>query len=101
MIEVVLQGFASPRAPSTYNDLLSSRRISSVINQFRRYSDGKLIKALNEGRLKIVQEPLGETKAPLYVSDDIADERNSIFSVPASRERRVEIIDVRRSNDDK
>ncbi len=99
-IEVVLQGFASPRAPSTYNELLSSRRISSVINQFRRYSDGVLIKALNDGSLKIVQEPLGETKAPLYVSDDIADERNSIFSVPASRERRVEIIDVRRSNDD-
>ncbi len=98
-IEVVLQGFASPRAPSSYNDLLSSRRISSVINQFRRYSDGVLIEALNNGSLKIVQEPLGETKAPIYVSDDIADERNSIFSVPASRERRVEIIDVRRSNE--
>ncbi|MBK8505125.1 MAG: hypothetical protein IPL46_24715 [Saprospiraceae bacterium] len=98
-IEVVIQGFASPRAPSNYNDLLSSRRISSVINQFRRYSDGVLIRAINNGTLKIVQEPLGESKAPIYVSDDISDARNSIYSVPASRERRVEIIDVRRSND--
>lgn len=98
-IEVVIQGFASPRAPSNYNDLLSSRRISSVINQFRRYSDGVLIRALNNGTLKIVQEALGESKAPIYVSDDISDTRNSIYSVPASRERRVEIIDIRRSND--
>ena len=98
-IEVVIQGFASPRAPSSYNDLLSSRRISSVINQFKRYSDGALLKAINNGTLKIVQEPLGETKSPIYVSDDISDIRNSIYSVPASRERRVEIIDVRRSND--
>ena len=99
-IEVVLQGFASPRAPSAYNDLLSSRRISSVINQFQRYSDGELLRAIREGRLKIIQEPLGESKAPMSVSDDIADERNSIYSVPASRERRVEIIDVRRSNNE-
>lgn len=98
-IEVVLQGFASPRAPSSYNDRLSSRRISTVINQFRRYGDGELIRAINAGDLKIIEEPLGETKAPLYVSDEIADTRNSIYSVPASRERRVEIIDVRRSND--
>jgi hypothetical protein len=98
-IEVVIQGFASPRAPSAYNDLLSSRRISTVLNQFRRYSDGALLKAINNGTLKIVQEPLGETKSPIYVSDDLSDNRNSIYSVPASRERRVEIIDVRRSND--
>ncbi len=98
-IEIVLQGFASPRAPSSYNDLLSSRRISSVINQFRRYSDGVLLDAIKAGTLKIVQEPLGESKAPIYVSDEIEDDRNSIYSVPASRERRVEIIDVRRSND--
>jgi len=98
-IEVVIQGFASPRAPSGYNDLLSSRRISSIINQFKRYSDGALLKAINNGTLKIVQEPLGEKKSPIYVSDDVADKRNSIYSVPASRERRVEIIDVRRSND--
>lgn len=98
-IEVVIQGFASPRASSNYNDLLSSRRISSVINQFRRYSDGVLIRAINNGTLKIVQEPLGESRAPIYVSDDISDTRNSIYSVPASRERRVEIIDIRRSND--
>ncbi len=98
-IEIVIQGFASPRAPSNYNDLLSSRRISSVLNQFRRYSDGALIDALNKGTLKIVQEPFGESKSPIYVSDDISDDRNSIYSVPASRERRVEIIDVRRSND--
>ncbi len=99
-IEVVIQGFASPRAGSSYNDLLSSRRISSVLNQFRRFSDGALIKYLNRGELKIIQEPLGETTSPIYVSDEISDERNSIYGVPASRERRVEIIDVRIVKDD-
>ncbi len=98
-IEIVIQGFSSPRGPSAYNDNLSSRRISTIINQFRRYADGALIDALEAGTLTIVQEPLGDTTAPIYVSDEMDDARNSIFSVPASRERRIEIIDVRRSND--
>ena len=98
-LEIVIQGFASPRAPSSYNDRLSSRRISSILNQFRRYANGVLRPYQNSGQLKIIQEPLGETKAPIYVSDDYKDTRNSIYSVPASRERRVEIINVRRAND--
>jgi len=98
-IEIVMQGFASPLASNSYNDRLSSRRISSVVNQFRRYSEAVLMRYIRNGQLKIVEEPQGETKSPLYVSDDKADSRNSIYSIPASRERRVEIINVRRSND--
>ncbi len=98
-IEIVMQGFASPLASSSYNERLSSRRISSVVNQFRRYSDSVLMRYIRNGQLKIVEEPQGERTAPIYVSDDRADSRNSIYSIPASRERRVEIINVRRSND--
>ena len=96
-IEIVIQGFASPRAPSVYNDRLSNRRISSVINQLRAYGNQALIDYLDEGKLKVAQQAQGETTAPIYISDDIQDERNSIYSVPASRERRVEVIAVRRN----
>ncbi len=96
-IEIVIQGFASPRAPSVYNERLSGRRISSVVNQLRSYGNQALIDYLDDGKLTVVQEAQGEKTAPIYISDDIQDERNSIYSVPASRERRVEVIGIHRN----
>jgi hypothetical protein len=46
--------------------------------------------------LKIIEKPIGEAQSPDYVSDDINDPRNSIFSIEASVERRVEIVEVNR-----
>ena len=94
--ELVIQGFASPRASEAYNLRLSLRRISSLLNQVNDYSAGVLKTYIQNGQLKITDEAVGEEKAPIYVSDAIEDTRNSIYSVPASRERRVEIIDVKR-----
>lgn len=95
-VEIVLQGYASPRASRAYNDALSKRRISSVMNQVTKYSDGKLTEYIENKQLVIKEEPFGSRRAPRYVSGSIRDERNSIYSIPASRERRVEIIQVKR-----
>ena len=95
-IEIVLQGYASPRASQAYNEALSKRRISSVMNQVTKYSDGKLNEYLQSKQLIIREQAYGSRRAPRYVSGSIKDTRNSIYSIPASRERRVEIIQVKR-----
>ena len=46
------------------------------------------------GRILVEEEANGEEKAPSGIIDDIADRKNSIFSVAASRERRVEIVRI-------
>jgi hypothetical protein len=95
-VEIVLQGFASPRASVAYNDALSKRRISSVMNQITKYSDGKLTSYIQNKKLVISERAYGSRRAPRFVSGSLKDERNSIYSIPASRERRVEIISVTR-----
>jgi len=95
-VEIVLQGYASPRASAAYNEALSKRRISSVLNQVTKYSDGKLVDYMNKNQLVIKEQAYGSRRAPRYVSGSIKDVRNSIYSIPASRERRVEIIQVKR-----
>lgn len=97
-VEIVLQGYASPRASRSYNDALSKRRISSVLNQVTKYSDGKLNEYIQNKQLVIREQAYGSRRAPRYVSGSIRDERNSIYSIPASRERRVEIIQVKRED---
>lgn len=94
-IEIVLKGFASPRAKSDYNLNLSQRRVACVRNHFNTYQIGVFKKYLNNGQLKISNSPFGETKAATSVSDQIDDRRNSVYSVGAAKERRVEILEVR------
>lgn len=92
-ITIKLKGFASPRASSDYNLILSKRRVRSVANHFRRYQEGELMPYLKNGQLVIEQEAFGESTAQ-GVPDDIKDEKNSIYSLLASVERRVEIVEV-------
>jgi hypothetical protein len=91
-IEITLKGYASPRAGTTYNKNLTDRRAVSVNNHFNLFDGGIYKKFVDSKQLVIKREANGETKVPPGVSDDIKDERNSIYSVPASRERRLEII---------
>ena len=93
-VRIVLKGFASPRSTDAYNYNLSSRRIYSVENFFRSYSRGELLNYINSGQFIIERDPIGEEQAPNFVIDRISDERNSIFSLGASLERRVEIIEA-------
>ncbi len=100
-IEITLKGYASPRAGAQYNKNLTDRRVTSVYNHFDLFDGGIYKKFVDSRQLVIKREANGETKAPPGVSDDIKDERNSIYSVPASRERRLEIIGVRVNKDEK
>ncbi|GAB4488473.1 MAG: hypothetical protein OHK0019_04850 [Saprospiraceae bacterium] len=94
-VEVLIKGFTSPRAQTDYNLNLGKRRISSVKNQFEVFSDGILQPYLRSGQLKITETSFGETTARADISDDLSDERNSIYHPDAARERRVEIVEIR------
>ncbi len=94
-IEVVIKGFTSPRAQSEYNLNLGKRRISSVRNQFERFNEGALQNFLRSGQLRVVEASFGETTARLGISDNLKDERNSIYHPEAARERRVEIVEIK------
>lgn len=96
--EIMLRGYASPRSQSSYNDALTSRRVRSVENHFYQWRGGALVPYINSGQLKLTERPLGESQAPPSVSDEISDIKASIYSVDASYERRVEILEITSSN---
>ncbi|MEM9888111.1 MAG: hypothetical protein AAF849_19615 [Bacteroidota bacterium] len=99
-VRLSLQGYASPRAEDQYNYNLSARRIVSVENFFRSYKGGVLMQYVNNENLTFETVPHGETRTNFF-TDLIEDERNSIYSLGASLERRVEILEVEvRVNDD-
>ncbi|MCB0542303.1 MAG: hypothetical protein KDC70_02230, partial [Saprospiraceae bacterium] len=93
-IVLTLKGYASPRAASQYNLNLTSRRVSSVLNHFLIFDGGIYKKFVDNGQIVIKLEPNGEKKAPKDISDNIKEERKSIYDPRASRERRLEIIGV-------
>ncbi len=94
-VDIHLKGYASPRASREYNMILGFRRVNSVINELREYEDGILVQYLDEGLLNIREESFGSTQAPPDVIGDLDDERNSIYSLGASKERRVEIVKIK------
>ncbi len=93
-IVLTLKGYASPRAASQYNMNLTSRRVSSVQNHFLIFDGGIYKKFVDSGQIVIKLEPNGESKAPKGISDNIKDEKASIYDPRACRERRLEIIGV-------
>lgn len=100
-ITIKLKGYASPRASDRYNYILSQRRISSLKNHFREYQDGSLLPYIKKGQLVIEEEAFGESAAAQGVPDDIRDQKGSIYSLLASVERRVEIVEVTAGGEEK
>lgn len=91
---IYLKGYTSPLASSDYNLALGKRRISSIQNEFKTFREGILWKYMETGDLVVTEKSFGEETAPPTVSDDSKDKRRSIYSPEASRERRVEIIEI-------
>ncbi len=96
-VTIKVQGFCSPLTGTEYNINLAKRRISSLINYFIKVDGGFFEpflkgKAPNGGRLNIMAEPIGEALASPFVSDNPNDMRNSIYSVSAALERRIQIV---------
>jgi hypothetical protein len=98
-IELTVKGFASPLAASDYNVKLTSRRIASLRNYLLQWEKGALYPYLegtapNGGILRLNEVPYGEYTAPAFVSDNPNDAGNSIFSIGAARERKIELTSV-------
>ena len=96
--DISIRGFASPRADTRYNLALSQRRVESVQNELRTYKNGDLWQFVVDGQLKITELSYGESLAPDNVSDALYDRRNSIYSPEASKERRVEIVEIKQGS---
>lgn len=97
VVKITVKGYCSPLASGEYNKALAKRRIGSIINYLYDYKGGAFFKyfkgtASNGGKLIIVEEPLGEEKADIGVSDNPNDKRNSIFSRAAAMERKIKIL---------
>jgi tetratricopeptide (TPR) repeat protein len=93
---IYLKGYTSPLASAAYNLSLGNRRISSIQNEFKSFRDGILWKYMETGDLVVTQKSFGEETAPKNISDDRSNKRLSIYSPEASRERRVEIIEIQK-----
>ena len=93
-LEVHIRGFSSPLYNEDYNHNLSQRRISSVINYIKRYKNGVLKNYINSKSLVFKELPFGENFAPKNVSDSPKDLNNSIYSLDAMLQRKIEIINV-------
>jgi outer membrane protein OmpA-like peptidoglycan-associated protein len=91
-MEITLNGFASPLGSTGSNKLLSDRRIKTIQNYLLQSNQGKLAASVKNGQLKFITAAYGEIKSKKQVSDNPMDKRNSVFSLVASVERRVEIL---------
>lgn len=94
-IELIIRGSASPLADNSYNKNLSKRRISSLLNYWKSSNQNELISYLKSGKLKIIEEAVGEDLASKNISDNLKDKRNSVYSPEASSLRYIEVLKVR------
>lgn len=93
-LELQVKGFASPLHNQEYNKNLSKRRISSLINYLSEYRSGIFTEFIFSKQLTITELSFGESQSSLKVSDNPNDKRNSIYSIEAMHERKIEIVDI-------
>lgn len=96
-VHLSVRGFASPRARTDYNLNLTKRRTKTLVNFLERDSAGIFLPyiqntAPNGARLTFELLPFGEYRADKSVSDDLTDEKNSIYARAAALERKIEIV---------
>ena len=93
-LEFQIKGYSSPLHSPIYNKNLSQRRISCLINYINQFKNGVLKEYVLSGKLLITDLPFGESFSSEKVSDDAHDKRNSIYSIEAMLERRIQIVDL-------
>ena len=91
-INLTIKGHTSPLAVNDYNLVLGQRRVTSVKNDMGSYRGGILRKYIESGQLSITDISFGEETQKTNASDNYNNKRQSVFSVDASLERRVEIL---------
>lgn len=95
IIKIYIKGYASPRAGAEYNYNLGRRRVDCIRNHFDNYAGGIFSDYLAQGKLNIEEISFGSSQAPKRLTDKLSDDRESVFGILASRERRVEIVGIR------
>ncbi len=95
---ITFTSHASPLAADDYNLTLSKRRFHAVENFLLRWNGGALIRYIESGLLLYENNPYGSSRANPNVSANPSEPGKSIFSVEASRERRVNISLERTAN---
>lgn len=93
-VEITIQGYCSPLNYNEYNVQLAKRRIASLRNFMYQYRDGVFLKYIQDNKLMIVDNPIGEETAPTGISDKREDTQNSVYNPAAAKERKVEIISI-------
>ncbi len=93
-VKLKIEGRASSLADSDYNVILSARRISSLLNYWKEWNQGELMKFVNSGQLILIEDPSGEKNAAGKVSDDAKDKLRSIYSLDAALQRKIEITEI-------
>ena len=94
-IQLQIKGYASPLHKKEYNSNLSKRRIKSFVNYVSLYEGGVFSSYLKNGDFQIIELSFGENNAANSVSDDPTDTHQSIFSLAAMLERKIEIVDIK------
>ncbi|MCS6819098.1 MAG: hypothetical protein NZ522_04040, partial [Chitinophagales bacterium] len=89
--DVFLTAYCSPLNYNAYNLRLGRRRSASVLNYILLHANKSLEKYIQNGQLKIIQSSEGEEKSAPGVSDSLQDLDNSVYSIEAAQERRVEV----------
>jgi len=97
IVKITVKGYCSPLHTTEYNAKLAKRRISSLVNYFKRYNNGIFMPYLegtsaDGGKLEIHEDAIGKLQANPFVSDNPNDQRNSIYSRAAALERKIQII---------
>jgi uncharacterized protein YegP (UPF0339 family)/outer membrane protein OmpA-like peptidoglycan-associated protein len=92
-VNITVKGFASPLAKNDYNINLTKRRISSIRNFLSKFEGGKLSKMMD--KISVTEQANGEDSSTSGLSDDEKNTKLSIYDLGPSKERRVEIVDVR------
>ena len=92
-VTITIIGFASPLHSDDYNVNLSLRRISSLKNYIykQKIFDKYLDTTTAGNKLRFIEDPRGKRFAAEYVSGNPNDVRNSIYSIAAGLERRIQI----------
>jgi hypothetical protein len=99
-IAITIKGYASPLNNHAYNLNLSTRRVQSLVNMLNSFEDGFFKPYIdgsssNGGKLIILREAFGENMVSQGVSDDLRDQRNSVYSPAAAKERKIAVIAIK------
>ena len=63
-------------------------------NYLHTYQNGIFLPHIKNEQLKVTELPFGESQVQQGVSDNPNDRRQSVYSISAARERRIEIQSI-------